>query len=72
MIVGVVTAAVSGHGGAGGIRTQEEVEDVCVLEEEELEPLFLGPPPPSSAVPPNPSVFQEKDQNLKYIFNSMY
>ena len=74
MIVGLVTAAVSGHvgdGGAGSIRSQEEVEDVCVLEQVEVDPLFLGPQPPSSVIPLNPSVFPEKDQNLKYIFHSM-
>ena len=52
----VVTNAVS----ADGAQSQEE--------EEEEEALF---PPLSSTVPRNPSEFQEKDQNLKYVFNSI-
>ena len=47
------------------------MEDVCVREEVEVEPVFLGPPPPSSTFQLTPSVFQEKDRNLKYIFHSM-
>ena len=70
----VIRAAVSADG-AGSIRSQGEVEDICVLEEVEVEVdlfyPFLGPPPQSSTVPLNPSGFQEKDQNLKYIFHSI-
>ena len=76
MIV-VVTPHVSGEA-AGSSRSQEEVEEDEEVEEEkgeeeegeEVESLFLGPPPLSSSVPLNPSVSQEKDQNLhkKHIF----
>ena len=72
IILVVETAAVSADG-AGGRWSQEEEEDICVLEAVKMEPFFLslGPPPPSLTVPLNPSGFQEKDQNLKYTFHSM-
>ena len=74
IIAVVIRAAVSADG-AGSIRSQGEAEDICVLElvevkvEVDLFLPFLGPRPPSSTVPLNPSGFQEKDQNLKYIFH---
>ena len=58
MIVVVTTGAVSDEG-VGCSRSQEEGKVV------EAESLFLGPLPLSSIVRLNPSVSQEKDQNLK-------